>query len=961
LTEIVSFGEWLQKRRNQLGMTRKALAQQVGCSPVTIKKIERDERRPSVQIAQLLAQYLQIPEAEQEPFIRRARGEYVPDLDTPYEIPHTESQSTRRERAVHTLPPQPTPFIGRHEELAALDALLKDADTHMITIVGPGGMGKTRLAIATAEKQLAAKRFANGVTFVSLASLNETGEIVSALADALNFPLDTRSQQQRTAKRQVLDYLRQKQMLILMDNFDHLLDGVGFVADLLTAAPGVKLLATSREQLRLQGEQVFPIQGLAVHDWQVSENVASNTAVQLFIQSAQRSRPDFSPSGEDFTAIGQICRLVASMPLAVELAAGWVDALSLADIAAEIQKSLDFLATDLRNVPERHRSMRAVFNASWQQMDETERAVFCQLSVFRGGFTRQAGQAVAQASLPLLSRLVSKSLLYYDRDQDRYQIHELLRQFGMLQLKPVEEGEERIRDRHAAYYCRFLQARVSALKGSRQQTALAEIEAEIGNVRAAWRWAAQRKQIEQLAQAIDGLGYFHEWNGHYQEGERLATLATEALADANSAQVIHLLARALTWQAVFTRVLRGKQAALELCRQALDLLRSPTLAGRETTVDLAFAYLQLALASEERDTIKAAVEMSLALAEQIDDRWAIAAALESLGDPDYQITSSVAIKQNLEGCLALRQALGDRRGQIRAQIHLSRFARYQGEFVTAERWAQAACDISREMAEQAPIAASLLSLSYCFGHLAEFSKAMATVKESLRIYDDLGNPFLLSEVYHWLGILAWEGLGDKEEGYAYWQRAHALAQEMGFLILALETEWNLGGIKLIEQAYEEAIVIYSYALKRNKSVADKQVGGWLLSDLAYAEYRLGRFDLARRHCWQALRIAVDVKLFMVCQFALTTLIVMFADEGPIERAIELESLVRSRHPLFDRGWYPRQLRKPFDERIIALPGKVVAAARERGRKLDYWQTAESFLTELEQWGLETSPSHSSTP
>jgi predicted ATPase/tetratricopeptide (TPR) repeat protein/DNA-binding XRE family transcriptional regulator len=955
LTEIVSFGEWLQERRNQLGLTRKALAQQVGCSPVTIKKIERDERRPSVQIARLLAQQLQIPEAEQEPFIRRARGEYVPGLDAPDEISQAEP------KARHQLPPQPTSFIGREEELAALEALLHAADTRLITIVGPGGMGKTRLAVATAENQLAARRFAHGVTFVSLASLNEPGEIVSALADALNFPLDTHSQQQRSAKRQVLDYLRQKQMLIVLDNFDHLLDGAGLVADLLTAAPGVKLLATSRERLQLQEEQVFPIQGLAVPDRQGAEQGASNTAVELFIQSAQRSSPGFSPAGEDFTPIGEICRLVGGMPLAVELAAGWVDALSLADIAGEIQKSLDFLATDLRNVPERHRSMRAVFNASWQQMDEAERAIFSQLSVFRGGFTRPAGQAVAEASLPVLGRLASKSLLYYDRDQDRYRIHELLRQYGMLQLKSVDGREERIRDRHAAYYCRFLQARVSALKGSRQQAALAEIEAEIGNVRAAWRWAVQRKQIEQLAQAIDGLGHFHEWNGHYEEGERLTTLATGALADAKIPPAAHLLARALTWQSVFTRVLRGKEAALELCRQALDVLRSPILAGRETTVDLAFAYLQLALASEERDTIKAAVEKSLALAEQIDDRWAIANALERLGDPDYQVTSSVVIKQNLEACLALRQALGDRRGQISVLTQLSQISRYQGEFVAAVQWAQTAHNASQEMAEPASLAASLQSLSYCFGHLAEFSNAMSVSKESLRIYDDLGNPFILPVVYHWLGVIAWQGLGDKEEGHDYWQKAYTLAQEMGLLSLALEIEWNLGGMKLLEQSYEEAIVIYEAALEKSKPVESKRVEGWLLSDLAYAEHRAGKLNLARRHSWQALRIAADIRHFVVCQFALNMIIVMLADEGPIERAIELESLVRSRHPLFDQGWYQRQLRKPFDERIVTLPGEVVAAARERGRQLDYWQTVASLLTELEQWRLGLSLSHSSTP
>jgi len=421
------------------------------------------------------------------------------------------------------------------------------------------------------------------------------------------------------------------------------------------------------------------------------------------------------------------------------------------------------------------------------------------------------------------------------------------------------------------------------------------------------------------------------------------------MAGADGAEAAHLLARVLTWQSVFTRVLRGKQPALKLCRQALDVWQMPLLAGLETTSDQAFAYLQFALASEARDTIRMAVEKSLALAEEVNDRWAVADALERLGDPDYQITSSVAIRQNLESCLALRQSLGDRRGQIRVLTQLSQISRYQGEFVAAAQWAQTAHDTSREMTDPASLAASLLSLSYCFGHLAEFSKAMVAGEESLRLYEDLGNPFLLPVVYQWLGVIAWQGLGDKEKGHNYWQRAHLLAQEMGLLSLALEIEWNLGGIKLIEQAYDEAVAIHMASLETAKPVESKRVEGWLLSGLAYAEHRAGRIELARRHGWQALRIAIDSRHFVVCQFALNTLIVILADEGPVERAIELESLMRSRHPLFDRGWYQRQLRQPFDERIAALPGEVVAAARECGRQLDYWQTVTSLLTELEQW------------
>jgi predicted ATPase len=335
----------------------------------------------------------------------------------------------------------------------------------LLTIVGPGGLGKTRLALACAAQVLGDSNgvpsaFPHGLYFVNLAPLSEAAHIVPTLADAMHFPLQGGERDQRSPKQQVLDYLREKRMLLVLDNFEHLLEGANLVADILQTAAQVKILVTSRERLHLRQEQVYPIQGLEFPETilkqasEFLEEAEAYAAVKLFIQAAQRTRPDFHFNGsDDLTNLARICRLVEGMPLALELAAAWVDTLPLATIAREIQASLDFLESEMRDAPVRHRSIRAAIDCSWQKLMAAEQTIFAQLSVFRGGFTRQAGQTITSASLPLLARLVNKSFLQYYPARDRYQMHELMRQFGMEKLATDREAETALRNQHSAYYC----------------------------------------------------------------------------------------------------------------------------------------------------------------------------------------------------------------------------------------------------------------------------------------------------------------------------------------------------------------------------------------------------------------------------------------------------------------------------------------------------------------------------
>src|SRR5579859_1028258 len=346
----------------------------------------------------------------------------------------------------HRPPAFPTPFIGRVPELEQIASLLANPACRLLTLVAPGGTGKTRLAQQAAEANAAA--FSKGVYFVPLAAQNSAEFLVPAIASGLEYrfagPADP--------KEQLLHYLCDQHLLLVLDNFEHLLDGAGLVSEILAGSPGVKVLATSRERLNLQPEWVFEVRGMSYpRPDEVNRGpLEGYSAVELFVQSARRAWTGFAMSESDVPSVVRICALVAGLPLALELAATWVRTLSCAEVAQEIERDLGFLTTSQRDVPERHRSLRAVFDHSWRLLAADEQRVLRRLAVFRGGFGREAAEQVAGASLPLLAALLDKSLMSRNA-AGRYDLHELIRQYLGEQL--MEAGEvQPIRSQHLAYY-----------------------------------------------------------------------------------------------------------------------------------------------------------------------------------------------------------------------------------------------------------------------------------------------------------------------------------------------------------------------------------------------------------------------------------------------------------------------------------------------------------------------------
>jgi predicted ATPase/DNA-binding SARP family transcriptional activator len=630
----------------------------------------------------------------------------------------------------HNLPLPVTPFVGREAEMAEIEERLGDPDCRLLTLVGPGGIGKTHLALEAASAQV--DGFEHGVFFVPLAPLQSADAIVPTVARALDFAFYTgaASGVEVEPRQQLLDYLRHKSMLLVLDNYEHLLSlpagslvpkggcapsssagrtaqrgGTDLVTDILRTALDVIILTTSRERLNVQGEYLFPVVGMDYPEetalCALGEEPIVFSAVQLFLHSARRVQPDLKATEEDLAHVGRICRLVEGMPLGILLAASLMEVLTPAEIAAEVEQGIDVLETDLRDVPARQRSVRALLDHSWNLLTEGQQAVLRALSVFRGGFTRQAARTVAGASLRDLTALTHKSLLR-PTGGGRYDLwHELLRQYATEKLESSAKADA-VRDAHSAYYCAALERWGTDLKGPRQQEALAEMDVEIENARAAWDWAVEQGQIERINRGTEGLCLFYDWRARWRETKSACRRAADRLTTTATADGLRVLAKILAWQ--------GESQPL---RQSLALLESPRMADQDIRSEKAFVLLQMGYTAyrSDREEARRLCKQSLTLYQALGDRWWTATALEFLGTVAWGLGAYGEANQLQNESLAMRRVLGDQRGIAGILSGLGWTAMHQGQHKDGERLVRESLAICQAMGDRLGIARGRFGLA----------------------------------------------------------------------------------------------------------------------------------------------------------------------------------------------------------------------------------------------------------
>jgi predicted ATPase/DNA-binding CsgD family transcriptional regulator len=618
--------------------------------------------------------------------------------------------------AKYSLPRQVTPFVGRMREMAEISSLLADANARLVTILAPGGMGKTRLAVELANTLL--EHYPDGIFFVPLAPLSKGNDVFLTIAESIGFIFHGPTDPQQ----QLLAYLKPRSVLLVLDNFEHVLEAASYVDDILHTASNVHILTTSRERLGLHSETTYILQGLNFPMIENLTNAADYDAVILFIQGARRVKPTFELHPDDLAPLAQICRLTAGMPLALELAASWLDALSLEHIAVEIQSGLDILETDWQDMPERHRSIRATFEHTWRGLTEVDQQVWMRLSVFRGGFTFAAAVAVAHADRHSLRRLSHKALLEV-ADSGRYSIHELLRQFGAEKLAQSPE-QAHTQAKHRMFFADFMADRQHDICGSRQFEAVALIDPEFENLRLAWLNAIQQEAWDMLPKFLDSLWFYCEVHTRSQEGlallqqaeKKLRSLPTTTETELNLGCVLARLGWFYYDLGLVEDSIAASEEAMQILRQAnrpADLLAAlysrQVLALTHNQFDIGVKLLQegldLARANEDSyweshfltwsaisyivrsdaDASRPLVEAGLAIGERLENHWGMMRATTVLGDVEEVQGHYQRARACFQRSLSISERFGHNFTIATHNTHLARIAFREGHCDPAYR------------------------------------------------------------------------------------------------------------------------------------------------------------------------------------------------------------------------------------------------------------------------------------
>jgi predicted ATPase/transcriptional regulator with XRE-family HTH domain len=830
------FGEWLKQQRKKLDLTQEELARRVGCTVFALRKIEAGERKPSKQLAGLLAEALEIPLENQPTFVRVARGELSLERLRPLGVsakPDVGEKPAPTPPQVH-LPLSHANLVGRESELAAMERIFREPNCRLLTLTGPGGIGKTRLAIEFAACHVAL--FPGGIFYVPLASLDTPRLIIPAIADAIGLAFSGPMEPKAQLISFISNHLHHKALLVL-DNLEHLLarpadnpveagemGAAHIVAELLQHLPDIYILATSRERLNLHEEWTYELHGLPVPSMELIHDLEKYGAADLFIQSARRVRADFSVTEIERPAILHICQFVEGSPLAIELAAVWVGVLSCAEIAQEIENNLDLLATEMVDIPERHRSLRATFNHSWKLLSTAEKNTLQQLSVFHGGFDRQAAAQIAGASLAQLASLVAKSLVRRT-ETGRYDLHEVIQQYAYANLTQDPDWSP-ARDRHCAYYLGMLHTKEKALKSADQQETLRLLVQEMDNIRIAWDWGIQRELYDIVGAATRSLGWLFETAGLLQEGIDLFEMVIQdvqgKLLEPAAQQA---LGQALAQQSLLYFRKGEFLTAQTHLEESLRLLRP---LGKPGLLADALVYLGVILhLNGELGRAMGLFRQALDCARAAGDEWFEAYALFNQGYVAHMLGDHPAGQEQMMAGMATWLRLGDPHSIALGWNFLAPALIQLGKYAEAQTHLQESLALCAETGNRWGAGTAYRYLGKTYLAQGNYVEAQSLIKTSLEVFSGytIGWDIAISTNYLAEAILKAGDVTKAEETY---RQGFNVAVECNSDPLALDALFGLAQIRIIQKQNRQAVQLLSFVVAQPGCSRETHAAAWAL-------------------------------------------------------------------------------------------------------------------------------------
>jgi predicted ATPase/DNA-binding XRE family transcriptional regulator len=735
-----SFGYWVRRRRKALDLTQEELAQRVGCAVVTLRKIEADERRPSPQMAERLAQCLALPASELPIFLAVAAGERA---SARLQLPTEPTNG----RSLGNLPAPMTSLIGQTAEIAAITDCLRRKDGRLLTLTGPVGVGKTRLAIEVGGHLRA--EFRDGVYLVELASVQDPALVPSTTATVLGvWEARGRSQAQSVA-----DYLAQKKMLLIFDNFEHLQPAATFLSALLAAAPGLRLLVTSRSSLRLYGEYEYGLAPLPLPESNDEARAVEVASVRLFYERAQSARADFLLTPALMPTVVEICRRLDGLPLAIELAANRIKLFTPQELLQRLERRLSLLTQGAVDLPPRLQGLESAIAWSFGLLSPSERILFARLAVFVGGFTLLAAEAVCAfpftehilstgrvATLELsdiandATALLDQSLLLRQdiTSGSRFHMLETIREFALERLRAGNDLDL-LQQRHAEYFDAWAKQAETHLFGPDQAIWLARLDREADNLRAALTRLLATSQVETAARMACALREFWQQRGHYSEGRNWLEQVLNQMAHASLPEDL----RARTLQAAASLVYRQGDwpVSSQWLEESLTLFR---------------------LSTDQRGMARVLFDLGWIAIDQGD--WAEASRLNQ---------ESLEMAREVDDPLAIYRAL----------TNLGWTQLCTGERTTAATLFSEAYDLTRRIGHTEGVAVSLANLGWIALYQGDTLRTTALAVESIRLCHLLGDRELLAECLEILAVTSVTE-GDVARGVQLSGASEALWEEL---------------------------------------------------------------------------------------------------------------------------------------------------------------------------------------